>query len=385
MKEQSSSWELILERLPSLWQLLLWLGPWKAEQQSPSNYHWRTESWSLPKNQQDTHKSRTMLVDVFEPHHEIQGTVVVVQGLHFMGPGDPRMHRFCAILATSGIRVFAPYLSDFIGLSLSPTVLEDVRHCVGRVREFVGHREQVALFSISFGSLPALYTAAHMGTDIDGLITFGGYLDLFRTLRFCMTGEVKAPFGNIKLHQDPLNSPVLFLNLLKYLPTYNHPTTALEQAWKAMVYQTWGKEELKVGKRREPIALGLANSVPDVHRTLFMCGCGLHPSAIEVFEQALESSKKHWEFAMPSSHVALISCPVMVCHGRDDDVIPWTEAQTLYDSVAKTVPKRLWLTGMFGHTASQAPPWVQMFREGKTLLQMATALSQIGNLRAWLR
>ena len=54
---------------------------------------------------------------------------------------------------------------------------------------------------------------------------FGGYADLRETLRFCLTGEVA---GGREATRDPLNQPVVLMNLLDHL----EPTVrAIARRW----------------------------------------------------------------------------------------------------------------------------------------------------------
>src|SRR6185503_1278898 len=126
----------------------------------------------------------------------------------------------------------------------------------------------------SFGSSPALEVAARLGDAVDGVVSFGGYADFEATVRFALDGVVRAPGGDVRLRPDPLNPPVVFLNVLRWLEPAPPEPERLASAWRRMAYATWGKLELKAPGRLEPIAAGIAAELPTALREPFLVGCG---------------------------------------------------------------------------------------------------------------
>jgi hypothetical protein len=66
---------------------------------------------------------------------------------------------------------------------------------------------------------------------------------------------------------------------------------------------------------------------------------------------------------------------VVIVHGREDDVVPWTEALKLRDALPAGHPCSLLLTGLYGHTGAERPKAGAAFDEGRTLLRIARALA----------
>jgi pimeloyl-ACP methyl ester carboxylesterase len=321
---------------------------------------------------------------VYHPRSDVVGSYLIAPGLHFLGPDDPRLDRFCRVLARAGFRVVAPFLPSFVDLVVAPSAPDDLEACARAMfARFSGERP--ALFSISFGSWPALETAARLGSEIDGVITFGGYAEFEAAVRFCVDGVMRGPEGDdVQLARDPLNSPALFLNVLPYLAA-GSDTTELESAWREMTYRTWGKMELKAPGRLLPFARELEPSVPAQQRELFLIGCGVLPGAGELVQAALERAGQAMGFASPKHALGRIECPVVICHGRDDDVIPWGEALKLHAALEPRVPTRLLLTGLFGHTGAERPTLRLLLREASTLLAIARTLALGGRLRQHVR
>ncbi len=321
---------------------------------------------------------------LYHPPGRRLGTYLVAPGLHFDGPDDPRLDRFCRVLARAGFLVVAPFLPAHLDLLVSPSASDDLELTARALAERFPDHGPPTLFSISFGSRPAFEVAARLGDAIDGVVCFGGYADFEAALRFCLDGVMRSAEGEIRLANDPLNPPALFLNLVRHLDDAPSDPTALEAAWRRMTIRTWGRMELKAPGRLEPIANEIAREVPPAQRKLFLVGCGLGPGAAALLEQGLEKARESLRFADPAPALARLRCPVVVCHGRDDDVIPWGEADKLAALLRGRVPLRVFVTGLYGHTGAAHLGPAAFVREAGNLLGIARTLAAGGALRGTL-
>lgn len=302
-------------------------------------------------------------------------TYVVAPGLHFSGPDDPRFDRFCRVLANAGFVVVAPYLPSFASLRVDASAVDDFEIVVRAACVRFAELGRVALFSISFGSWPALEVAARCGDEVDGLITFGGYADFESVARFCLDGRAG---DDPPIACDPLNRPALFLNLLPHLEVDGDPSD-LERAFTLLCYRTWGRMELKQPGRLEPFIDELAMEVATERRELFRVGASGSVGAMPLLEQALARGADELAFLSPRAALARIRCPVVVCHGRDDDVIPYRESEKLERALTHA-PHRLLLTGLFAHTGQGRPSATKLFRKARTLLAIVHTLGSAGRL-----
>jgi pimeloyl-ACP methyl ester carboxylesterase len=386
----------VVTRSQTLATLLRWLGPWTSDRSVPSGVN--RETWVIREGQLHGHRAHRAnkppksgepsLLDayVYTPPTPTLGTYLIAPGLHFLGPDDPRLDRFCRVLARTGFRVVAPFLPAYVDLHVSDSAPRDLELVARALLERLLPGERVTLFSISFGSWPALEVAARLGDRVDGVITFGGYANFEAAVRFCVDGVMRGPDGDVKLARDPLNSPALFLNLLPFIEgLQGENTLALEAAWREMTYRTWGKMELKASGRLDPIARALAPRVPEPHRELFLVGCGVVPGALELVDDALRRARGPLAFASPALALRRLKCPVVICHGRDDDVIPYSEALALHRVLEPLVPTRLYLTGLYGHTGAGRPSPRDLLREAVTLLGIARTMASGGRLREVIR
>jgi pimeloyl-ACP methyl ester carboxylesterase len=329
-------------RLLRLARLLRWLGPWAAPDAAPGGVVRREVAIVGPRPL----RAWTWRRDDEPP----SGSLLLVPGLHFLGPADPRFDRFGRILAHAGFLVLAPFLPDFERLVVGRQVVPDTERALDAL---LAHPERPppkpGAFSVSFGSMPALRLAAARSGDLASLIVFGGFADFRRTLRFALTGE-----GG-RAH-DPLNAPAVFINLVDYLGVDEADRTTLCCAWREQCKRTWGKEENKRPEVYRAVARELAAKLPPRLRDLFLLGARAHPAGdaetVACALAALERAGNAFDWIDPRPHLAGIRCEVHLVHGRDDDVIPFEESEALARALPSDAPARRHLTGLYGHTRS---------------------------------
>src|SRR5687768_16804695 len=97
----------------SVARLMRWLGPWTSDRARPRGIHRRRisvddrfDAW------------------VYRPR-EPKGAMLLVPGLHYLGPADPRLDRFLSILADAGALVLCPFLPEFRALRVGPSLVHD--------------------------------------------------------------------------------------------------------------------------------------------------------------------------------------------------------------------------------------------------------------------
>ena len=281
---------------------------------------------------------------------------LIAPGLHYAGPDDPRMDRFCRILAAAGHHVAAPFVPSYLALTPDARAIADFI----RVFDAIDFARPPVVFSISFGSLLAFALAAARPGAIDRLVIFGGYSNFHDTMRYCLTGTGR----------DPLNQPVVLMNLLEIVD----PTGAedLRHWWREYVTRTWGRPELKARERFTAIAEELAPSVPASVRELFLVGIGARPGAWDIASAALE--KYDARPLDPAPYLARVTGRVDLVHGADDDVIPYEQSHALAKQLVNATVG-VHITGMYGHTGAQRPPLSAAARELATMLRVLRILS----------
>jgi pimeloyl-ACP methyl ester carboxylesterase len=290
------------------------------------------------------------------------------------------MDRFCRALAASGLIVVAPYLSDYLALSVRPGAADELSRALDLAEAVAARRglAKPALFSISFGSMPAIEVAARAETRdrIGALVVFGGFAEFGAAVRFAVTGRYLhrgAPMRG--LARDPLNTPAVFLNLLPHLDLDGADREAIAAAWRELVARTWGRPELKREGAREPTVRHVARRLSPGQRELFLVGAGLAPGGEALLERGLAAAGEAFVFTDPRPHLARVRAPVVLVHGRDDDVIPWPEAEKLRALLPAGHPCEVLVTGMAGHTGVGLPSPAALAGELVTLLRVARAIA----------
>jgi pimeloyl-ACP methyl ester carboxylesterase len=382
-----------MSRARNLASLLRWLGPWTKETESPPDVA-RT-AWTIREGELRGHRGHVAGVVpdesqvtrleayVYTPKRPV-AVYVLVPGLHFAGPDDVRLDRFCRVVAHAGFVVVAPFLPGFVDMKISASVIADLEAVVIAVRDRFHALGRPTLFSISFGSWPALEVAARRDDLVDGVITFGGYAEFDAVARFCTDGIARLDGETITMRADPLNLPALFVNVLPFMQVEGD-TRAIELAFREMCYRTWGRMELKEAGRLIPFVEALVHDVPPEQQALFRACAGGGAEAHERLERALAAGRDVLAVLDPSSAIARLTCPVVVCHGSDDDVIPWVEGTKLHRALVGRVPTRLHLTGLYAHTGHGRPKLRDIVRETKTMLALAWVIAQGGRLREAVR
>ncbi|MCB9524455.1 MAG: hypothetical protein H6702_13940 [Myxococcales bacterium] len=343
-------------------RLARWLGPWADAEAAPPGV--QREAVVLP----DGDGEVRIFVGPGRPH----GAVFLVPGLHYAGADDPRLDRFCRILAAAGLWVCVPCLPDFLALRLHERVIADTARIFDHAVAWPGRPPgPLGVMSISFGSLPALHLAAARPDAVKRLLVFGGYADWQAVMRFAVTGGDGVPY-------DPLNRPVVYMNLLADLPGAPADPAPLLAAWRAYIEATWGRPEMKADGAWQAVARAHGAALPAPLRALFLKGCGVGPQGAQAVMRALaRGGPRPW--LDPRPVLPDIHCPVDLVHGADDDVIPHTELAALAAAFGADQTVRTWLTGLYGHTGSAGLDGLRAgLREGRILWGVVHALADLG-------
>lgn len=330
----------------SVSRLARWLGPWSGPRNVPSEVLREELALASPRG-----GGTSLDAFVYRPRtRALGGSVLLVPGLHYLGPRDPRFDRFARILADAGYLVLAPLLPSYLRLTVVPSVLDELETALDAllVHPLRPRDVRPGMMSISFGSMPALRVAARRGEELASVLVFGGFADFRRTLRFALRGEGERA-------NDPLNAPAVVTNLLPFLgPAQGIADEGekerLRLAMLAYCGRTWGRPEMKVDRAYVPVAESIARELEGPLRALFLRACRVEPGIEPIIEEALGRAGDHFDWIDPRPHFASIRPPVTLVHGVTDDVIPFEESQTLLAALAPHTETSLHLTGLYGHT-----------------------------------
>jgi pimeloyl-ACP methyl ester carboxylesterase len=367
-----------IDQLSTMYLLGRWLGPWTDAHIVPLGVD-RHEVVIKGLTSND----RTFSAFVYRSTNPMRqvGSLLLVPGLHFLGPLDPRMDRFARILAAAGIVVLAPRLPDFTSLILDERVFEDTLRAWKTLDALPDRpKGRPGVFSISFGSLPSLWLASEspVASDVGSLIVFGGYADFEDTMRFCINGRAGAA-------HDPLNRPVVFMNLMPFLKVRPEDPTELFAALRAYVEGTWGKPEMKMDGRWQAVAREVATRLPEHLLPLYSAATGLEGNTQSLVDSAISEAADRFSWLDPQRLLGRVRCPVDFIHGADDDVIPYEHGFTLARGIPANLLRGVHVTGLYGHTHKTTNAAMTyrdvpgLAKEAATLVRMLVAITRSGS------
>jgi len=360
--------------------ILRWLGPWADPATMPRARavpvdtpprHVRLFTERPPSKSSTTPPDA--LVDRVRPGE--RRTILLLPGLHFLGPDDPRFRRFAAVLAATGAEIIAPYLHDFLSLQLTPRVLDEAHAAL----IYASERAQgpVSVMSISFGSIAAMHIAATSPERVRRVVMFGGYRNLERSFRFALGAAMHGMPAEVR---DPLNGPAVLANLADELLPEDEQD-AFRAATLAFSRRTWSRNAVPENKRdgrHLKVGAEIAETLSGQARDLFRVACRLEGDPLAVVDGIFEQARARTSFLDPTPIMSRVLAPVTCVHGRDDDVIPWTESVAL----ARDLPNaKALVTGLYGHTgraSGSAAGVKELGQELKAMGQVVNALAELG-------
>jgi len=130
--------------------------------------------------------------------------IVVCHGVHHLGIEEPRMQKFARAIASSGVMVLTPELSELADYHIDPHTIQTIGHAAMMLATRV-KRTGVGVLGLSFaGGLSMMAaTEPEFAPSIDFVISVGGHDDLDRVARFFVTDEIEGPAGektHLKAH-----------------------------------------------------------------------------------------------------------------------------------------------------------------------------------------
>ena len=274
--------------------LARWLGPWTRADAAPRGV------------ERHVVREGASRCDVYRPARRAEGALLVVHGVHFHGPDDPRFERFARVLAGTRLVVVAPEVRSYRALMPDASAGEDIGVAAALTeREAVQLGTKPAGFSISFGCLGMLNAiAARDGGGWAGVMPFGGFADWRATTRFAFTGRLD---DGTAAPNDPLARPVMAIRLAEELAEEGVNVAEVREAWRRFVHQTWCDEAMAEGDAWIEPARNIGSALAAPERGLYELGLGLRAEATEAIEAAL--SARDWSELDPRLAAgALLSC-----------------------------------------------------------------------------
>jgi pimeloyl-ACP methyl ester carboxylesterase len=305
---------------------------------------------------------------------------IALGGVSCMGRHHPQLVRFSRALASSGALVLVPEIPEWRALTLAPrAVAPTLRGCIDllRSRPEVGS-EKFGLIGFSFGA-PQVAIAAtdpELQRHVSGIVLFGGYCCLERTMTCQLTGDHEWEGVEYNLHPDPFGGWVVGSNYLTEVPGYEDAGD-VASALRELAQAASGLRIAAWDPRHDDLIVRLREALSAERRELFDVFARPSTDAPSQMDEkralavGLAATCRRLEPLLdPAQDLGRVGIPTQLIHGRGDRLIPFTESLRLMDGLPEGSRRLLTVTSLFNHSADHQPPGIlDRARESAKLLR----------------
>jgi pimeloyl-ACP methyl ester carboxylesterase len=322
---------------------------------------------------------------------------VILHGLTRSGRSHPGLVRFCRALAASGHAVLVPEIVDWRELRVRPTVAVPLIRAAIRALDDLDVSEPggVGLMGFSFGATQGLIAAADPETErhLRGVAAWGGYRDVHRLFHFGLTGRHELDGERWAVPPDPYGGWVMGANYLTQVPGYED-CRAVADALRRLAVEAGDSAVYAGSPSFDPVkakhAVGLAGEDRRVYdlfappSTAWTADEDRSPEARAFAARLADAALAAEPLLDPGDALPLLAAPTMIAHGRDDRLVPFSEAFRLERDIPDGVVRQLAITGLFQHSGgtSQGLGPVGLAREGRRFLGMLRSILALTDLPA---
>ncbi|HVG43816.1 MAG TPA: hypothetical protein VM890_03770 [Longimicrobium sp.] len=304
---------------------------------------------------------------------------VVLHGLTVPGRRHVGMLRFVRSLAASGAVVLVPDVPSWRALRLDAEAARaTVRAGVARLEGMDEVRAGgVGAVGFSFGATQVLMAAADPATygHLQGIVAFGGYCDLGRMLRCLFAGEHEWEGVRYTLDPDPYGRWIVVGNYLTSIPGCEG-MHAVAHAALELATEAGRRGEWAWGPHYDAMKVELTRGfTPDERRVWEIIA---PPAEVRPdLEAARELAARFTAAALaqapgldPRPHLAGLRARVVLSHGRQDRLVPFTETLRLMSMVPPESRATATITGLFAHSAGAWLHPVHWLRETSAFVKL---------------
>lgn len=267
---------------------------------------------------------RSYAGDIYRPADGGAAALVLVPGVARAGKDDKRLVAFANTLARAGFTVLVPDIENLRALKVKST---DVRSIADAARHLAaGRKSRVGIVAVSYAAGPAVLAALQddIRCRVGFVLTIGGYYDRLTILTYLTTGYYRErpdrPWR--KGRRNPYGMWVSILSYVDFLARAAD-RDALEEIVRRKVRNLDAEISdlrARLGPDGQAVYALIANRDPDrVPRLIARL-----PEAVRLESAALDLKGR--DFSGFAARLILV-------HGRDDAVIPYTESAALAAAV----------------------------------------------------
>ncbi|MQA92072.1 MAG: hypothetical protein GEU90_17910 [Gemmatimonas sp.] len=284
---------------------------------------------------------------------------IVLHGITVPGREHPALKRFAYALASTGAAVLIPEVPAWRRLELDPSVgdatIEAAANHLTSSDEVAG--SNLNLVGFSFGATQALMSATRpkIARSVRAIVAFGGYCDLGRTVHFMTTGEHEWKGDCRRIEPDPYGRWIVVGNYLTDVPQFAH-MRELQEAARELAMEAGRLGTYAADPVYDPVKSRLRSRLPreqqeiwDVFAPPYGIQAPLEESralAVKLFEATL---RRHPGLD-PKAVLRGVDQKVVLIHGHDDRLIPFTETLRLRSHLPPEAAVTSYVTWLFAHS-----------------------------------
>ncbi|MCH6588132.1 MAG: alpha/beta hydrolase [Proteobacteria bacterium] len=273
-------------------------------------------------------EGRAYAGDLYRPGEAAKAALVLVPGAARAGRDDPRLVAFATTLARARFTVLVPDIENLRALYVGP---EDVRSIADALRHLAARGDvpdpaSVGLVAISYAAGPAILAALEpdLRDRVRFVLSIGGYYDIEAMVTFFTTGRFReTPEQPWRFMAPNAYGKWIFLRA---------NARRLEDARDRWLLAAMARRKLddleaplddlaaRLGPQGRSIHDLLANDDPDAVPALIAA----LPQAVRADMAALDLSR---------AELSRLGARLILLHGRDDAIIPFTESLALAAAV----------------------------------------------------
>ena len=297
----------------------------------------------------------------YEPGTRGRREVLLVSGLHPAGIDEPRLVGLARQLAASGLTVTTPDIPELSQFQITPAVTDAIERSAQWLLAdtSIETDRRIGMIGISFSGGLSLVAAGRpsIRDRLAFVLSFGGYDDLPRVLRYLCTGREPARGPGAPGLTRPPHDYGVAVVLLAIADTMVPPDQVeplrrgVRQFLLASALDAVDKSE---ALREFAAVRELARVLPEPSATLLRYVN--NRDVARLGERLVDHLGTYGtDPALSLSQSPRPSAPVFLLHGTDDNVIPAAESEFLAADLAGHAPVRLLLSPVILHADAGGP------------------------------
>jgi alpha-beta hydrolase superfamily lysophospholipase len=277
-----------------------------------------------------------------------RAALVAVPGAVPQGKDDPRLVAFATTLARAGFAVLAPDLQGYRQLRIRPSDTDEIADAFVwlAAQPELAPEGRAGMFAFSFSVGPALLAALRddIREQVRYVIGVGGYYDLPHAMRFFTTGWFEHESQWHRSTPDDTGRMVLAYASLDYFA---------DQGDRAVF------DRMVAQRRSDPAAdlSPLAATLSAGARSVYELAVNDDPARFaELYARLPEGMRADIDqLDLARRDLAPLKARLILLHGRNDNLIPWTESLALAAAVPAGQARVFLIRRLLGHVDLSAP------------------------------